>query len=55
MDESPLLAKDPRTPVSCAGGRCDLVGCRSTRVRKRRTMKVSVGLAAAAGDGEVRG
>lgn len=41
--------------ASRAGGRCDLVGCRSTRARKRRTMKVSVALVAAAGGREERG
>lgn len=37
---------------SCAGGRCDSAGCRSARARKRRTMKASVTVGAAAGGGE---
>lgn len=42
--KGPLLGRRrTQGPVSCAGGRCDLVGRRSMRVRKRRTMKVSVG------------
>lgn len=40
--------------ASCAGGRCDVAGCRSVRVRKRRTMKATVAAVAAAEGGEKR-
>ncbi len=41
-------------PVSCAGGRCDQAGCRSVRAKKRRTMRTSVALVAAAGGRQER-
>lgn len=48
-------ARGPGALPSRAGGRCDLAVCRSAGARKRRTMKASVALVAAAADGEERG